>query len=104
MLNYVLGRDTVFIIKNSEFDKWGQPTGAARIEIPNCKVKGSESLTPVEGAGGRQTLPTYSISVNGDVAAATGDKIEINGESFYVLRKSTSKDLYGKVLITKLTV
>lgn len=96
--------DSIYLYKKGKVDAWGISSAGESKELIPCYTKGSESSTPIEAQGGKMVIPSYDISFNGDVAINVGDYIEICGIKKVVLKKSQSKDLSRKVLVTKITV
>ena len=94
----------VFIWEKSNVDDWGLTTLSGVKKCLSCFLRESEETATIESIGGKQVLPSYSLSFNGNVEVKVGDKIEVEGAVMEVLRRKVSKDLSGNVLLTKITV
>lgn len=96
--------DSIFIYEKGEVDAWGLGTVSNSKREVKGRIKGAESSTPIESKGGKQIVPTYSISINGDAGITVGDVVEIYNNEMVVLTRQPKKDLSGKILYTKYTV
>lgn len=103
-LKWISELESVFFLKKAEADDWGM-VSADTVKVKyGCSIRSSESTIPIESIGGKQILPTYTISINGKIPFTVGDFVEIEGKEMIVLNKKEVKDLSRKVLYTKFTV
>lgn len=96
--------DSIILFSKEKVDAWGIGSIGESKKILPCYIRGSEVSTSIESRGGKMVIPSYTICFNGDVAINVGDCIEVYGVKKDVLKKSQSKDLSRKVLVTKITV
>lgn len=103
-LNLIPERDIIQIKKLTSLDSWGLPIEENSNPVTyKCNIKSNEDSTPVTSEGGKQVIPTYSISFNNCPDISVGDFITVDGEDFQVLTKKKVRDLQGEILFTKIT-
>ena len=104
MLKMIPEIDSIFICTKGTVDAWGiSSVGSSKTEI-KCRIKESESSAPINTNGGKQVIPTFDISINGDVGISVGDAIEVNGTKMTILARTPKKDLSGKIIYIKYKV
>ena len=103
-LKYISDKDSVYLISMGDVDAFGIRTNSETKQLLKCSCRAIENSSPIESEGGRQVIPTYSVSFNGKVAVNIGDRLEIDGVTKTILTKKESKDLSRKVLFTKVTL
>lgn len=103
-LRMISETDYVYLLIRTNTDSWGISEVETIKKKYYCNIKDSEDSTPINSMGGKQVIPTYSITFNGKVSVFVGDYVEVDGSKKIVLNKKTKKDLLGNVLITKITV
>lgn len=103
-LSLIPERDIVQVRKKEVLDSWGlQIKDSSTIQYKG-NVKGHEDSTPITSEGGKQVIPTYSVSFNGSPDISVGDFIIIYGEEFQVLTKKRIRDLLGNIIYIKVSV
>lgn len=103
-LKLLLENGHVFVYEKAEADDWGLTKVTNVKKSFDCFIRESEETTPVESVGGKQIVPSYTLTFNGLVEIKAGDKIEVEGDLLEVLRRKVTRDFSGNVLITKVTV
>lgn len=103
-LNYIIENASVYLVKKGELDGWGISKPSGEKVLLRCFLRGAEDSTPMESQGGKQVIPSYSVSFNGDVPFGAGDILEVEGKQFEVLRKKPTRGLSREVMFTKVTL
>lgn len=104
MLKFIPEIDSIFILEKGAIDSWGIISGNSVKTEVRCRIKEVENASPIESQSGKQIIPTYDISINGDVGISVGDKVEVYGAIMTVVSRQPKKDLSGKVLYVKYKV
>lgn len=103
-IKYIPENEFVYVMLKGEVDDFGIRASSSDKTKLGCLIRSAEDSTPIESTGGKQVIPTYTISFNGKVAVGVGDFIEVEGQKKQVLTKKEVKDLSRVVIITKVTV
>lgn len=103
-LKYILDGDKIYHIKSAGVDAWGINSTSGEKTEYSCLIRGAEDSTPIEAQGGKQVIPSYTISFNGKVPFTVGETLEVEGNQLVILKRKEVKDLSRKVLFTKVTL
>lgn len=103
-LKFVPDLDVVFQLGTGAVDEWGISTCSDTKTPLKCLIREVEDITPVGAKGGKQVIPSFSITFNGVCPLGTGDKVEVFGNVYAVLSKKPIRDLSRTVVLTKIKV
>lgn len=104
-LSYILERDTVnYIARETTNTLWAEDI-PSKNKIPyKCCIRGAEDTTPINTKEGKQLLPTYIISFNGNINFSVGDFLEVDNRVMQILHIKAVRDFIGTILFTKVKV
>lgn len=104
MLKLIPEIDSIKLLSKGVIDSWGiMSSNTVETEIKG-RIKEVEQSSPIESQSGKQVIPTFEFSINGDIGIAVGDKVEIYGDVMTIISRQPKKDLSGKVIYVKYKV